>query len=270
MRLLNGAVAVELSGVALATDLAAQAARCALSVRAQVADCRVALAMGRSEATGELLRGPAIDRGAKLLARQSSSDDSDSQRGGVLLDEVQAGLLDARFDVRQTDRGLVLLGERVLGDNTRTLLGKATPCVGRERELGILEQLFDACAAESAAHAVLVTAHAGIGKSRLAQEFLRRVRDRRGRATTIWIGRGELARAGSAFGLLGQVLRGACDVRDGETMEVRRGKIRARVAERLPEDERGWVAEFLAEILGSPFSDEVACPFGLPAGTPSS
>jgi hypothetical protein len=254
VRLLNGAVAVELSGPALATDLAAQAARAALSLRAQVTR-RVALAIGRAEAAAAPLHGPAIDRAAKLLA-QLSSPQGRGGRDGVLLDEVQAGLLDARFDVRQIDGVPVLFAERVLGESTRTLLGKATPFVGREPDLGILEQLFDACAGESAAHAVLVTAQAGVGKSRLAQEFLRQVRARADRATKIWIARGDALRAGSAFGLLGQLLRGACDVRDGESIESRRDKIRTAAAARLPEGERSSVAEFLGELMGSPFPDE--------------
>jgi hypothetical protein len=54
-----------------------------------------------------------------------------------------------------------LLGEREIGDEARTLLGRPTPCVGRDRELRTLLDLVEECAAESIAHAVLVTAPAG-------------------------------------------------------------------------------------------------------------
>jgi hypothetical protein len=255
-RLLNGAVAVELTGPALATDLACDAARCALSLRSHVGGRPIALAIGSGQATGEL-RGPVIDRGARLLGQQHVAEVG---RGApVFLDEGHAGLLDARFDVRKTDAGLVLLGEREIHEQVRTLLGKATPCVGRDQEQGILQQLFEAGAAEPAANAVLVTAEAGVGKSRLAREFLRYVRAR-AQSSEIWIGRGDSLRVGSPFGLLGQVLRAACGVREGEPVAQRRDKVSGRVDERVPEPQRKTVREFLGEILDAPFPAEDSPP----------
>lgn len=256
--LLDGSMVVVLTGTTLATDLAAQAARCALALRAHASGRPIALAMGRGEVAGSVPMGRAIDRAARLLSGHLVAPD-DERGAPVMLDDTGAGLLDARFDAQEADGGFVLLGERVLGEGTRTLLGKATPCVGRERELRILEQLFDACVDEGAAQAVLVTAQAGVGKSRLAQELLRHVRDRR-EPLAVWIGRGDSQRAGSAFGLLGQALRGACGVRDGEPLEVRRQKVGARVAERVAEGERRRVTEFLGELLGAPFPDEDSPP----------
>jgi hypothetical protein len=250
-RLMGGAAIVMLTGAALATDLAAEASRCALSLQRHAPGRPIALSMGRAEITGPLPMGPAIDRAARL-ASEASAD-------GVRLDDVVAGLLDARFDVREAESSYWLLGERELGEGTRTLLGKATPCVGRELELRMLEGMFAQCVEEATAQAVLVVAPAGAGKSRLAQEFLRLVRAR-GEGAAIWIGRGDSLRAGSAFGLLGQALRGASGVRDGEAIEVRREKVRARVAEVVAEGERQRVTEFLGEILGTPFPDEDSLP----------
>jgi serine/threonine protein kinase len=50
-RLVDGSVVVMMAGTGLATDLCAQAARCALSLRAHAGGRRVALAMGRGERT---------------------------------------------------------------------------------------------------------------------------------------------------------------------------------------------------------------------------
>ena len=58
----------------------------------------------------------------------------------------------------------------------RTLLGKATVCVGRDRELALLEGTFEECVDEPVARAVLVTAAAGGGKSRLRHELVERLR----------------------------------------------------------------------------------------------
>jgi hypothetical protein len=149
--------------------------------------------------------GPAIDRAARLVGVFPKGEVA-PERVPIVLDDVTAGLLDARFDVQETPVGSVLHGERELAEGTRTLLGKATPCVGRDRELRLLEQLFDACVEEREAQAVLVTAPAGGGKSRLAQEFLRYVKES-SKPIAIWIGRGDSLRAGSAFGLLGSQRR---------------------------------------------------------------
>src|SRR5262249_25517943 len=65
-QLLNGSAAVVLSSATVATDLASQAARCALAIRALAPGCAVALALGRSETTGRLTMGPTIDRAARL------------------------------------------------------------------------------------------------------------------------------------------------------------------------------------------------------------
>ena len=57
----------------------------------------------------------------------------------------------------------------------RTLLGKPTPFVGRDRELATLEALFEECAGEPVARAVLVTGFPGAGKSRLVAEMMRQI-----------------------------------------------------------------------------------------------
>src|SRR5262249_54195492 len=93
----------------------------------------------------------------------------------IAIDEVTAGLLDARLEVVGTAAGLWLHGEQVLAKGTRTLLGMPTTCVGRDWEIATLEGLLEQCIEESSARAVLVTGPAGMGKSRIAYELLRRV-----------------------------------------------------------------------------------------------
>src|SRR5262249_33099915 len=82
----------------------------------------------------------------------------------------------------------------------------------------------------------------------------------RGQDVAIWTGRIDSLRAGSAFGLLGQVLRSALLVRDGEPLSVRRQAIEARVMQHVALPERRRVAEFLGELVGTPFPDEGSAP----------
>jgi tetratricopeptide (TPR) repeat protein len=93
-----------------------------------------------------------------------------------------------------------------------------------------------------------------MGKSRLAAELVARVRERRTQVA-VWVGRGDSLRAGSTLDLLAQALRGALGVQESAPLEERQGRIRARVAERLPAAEQARVAEFLGELAGAPFPD---------------
>ncbi|MGK4005203.1 protein kinase [Sorangium sp. So ce1036] len=254
-RLVDGSVVVMLSGTETATDLCAQAARCALALRRCAAGRRVTLAMGRGERSARSM-GPAIDRAARL---SSTTARHAAPEGAVVLDEVASGLLDARFDVRECEGVFTLHGERPLAEGTRLLLGRATPCVGRERELGMLRALLTESIEEGTAQAALVVAPPGVGKSRLAQEFLREIREQ-DEGVSVWVVRGDALRAGSPLGMLGQALRSACRIQEGEPIEARRRKLSAEIAARVSPGHRRRVEEFLGEIVGAAFPDEDSLP----------
>src|SRR5262249_52329475 len=120
---------------------------------------RIALATGKGLFAGRWPVGEVIDRAARLLRRGGGAPSA------IRIDEVTAGLLDARFDVGGGAEGLELRGEREVVETSRSLLGKPTPCVGRERELASLMSLFEQAVSEPVARAALVIADFGMGKS---------------------------------------------------------------------------------------------------------
>ncbi len=258
--LADGSLVGTLAGHGTAMDEAAQAARCALAIRARLIDVPIVLATGRGFVAGRLPMGQVIDRATRLLrgaARRAPAEGAVEHSPPIRLDDVTAGLLDSRFDVGGDDAGLVLLGEREQLEVTRKLLGKATPCVGRDRELKMLEAIFAECVAEPVARTVLVTAPAGFGKSRLRYEFVRELKKHK-EPIEIWFGRGDPMSAGSPFAILAQALRGALGIRDGEALAVRHQKLRARVARHVPSDDASRVAEFLGELVGAPFPESTS------------
>jgi tetratricopeptide (TPR) repeat protein len=256
----GGSIVATISGTGIATDQAAQAALCAIEARAAIPDRLMALATGRGEVAGRLPVGEAIDRATRMLyARRATGPgaaphDNTRRAAPISIDEVTAGLLGARFEIGGDADGLELRGERAVHEVSRTVLGKPTACVGRDRELAVLDGVFGECVEECVARVVLVTGAPGIGKSRIRDEFLRSPR-RRAEAQ-IWIARGDPSRAGSAFGLLAEALHGASGVQAGEPLGTRQKKLRARVARHVPAGDVGRVAEFLGEIAGTPFPDE--------------
>jgi len=233
----------------VATDQAAQAARCALAMRTVAKGRPMAIAMGRVESTRQLPEGDVIDRVSRLVSQLAPAS---GELPPIALDEVIAGLLDARFDVIEGDAGLMLCGERALMQGARTLLGRPTSCVGRDWELGTLAGILEACIDEPEARVAVMTAAAGMGKSRLAAEFVSRVQQGH-EDVAIWVGRGDSLRAGSTLDLLGQALRGALGIQGGEPLAERRDKIRGRVAAHVPVGDQKRVTEFLGELVGTPF-----------------
>jgi tetratricopeptide (TPR) repeat protein len=232
-----------------ATDHAARAARCALVLRGVTNGRPMAIAMGRVESIRELSSGDVLDRARRLLSQVASAPGAPAP---IALDEVIAGLLDARFEVIERGVGLMLCGERALIQGARTLLGRPTPCVGRDWELDALTGILDECIDESKIRGVMLLGPAGIGKSRLGAEFVRRAQERHGELA-IWGGRGDSLRAGSTLDLLAQALRGAIGLRGSEPLVERRDEIRIRVAERVAATEQERVTQFLGELIGAPF-----------------
>jgi tetratricopeptide (TPR) repeat protein len=247
---------------ALATDLAAKAARCAIELRARVA-APVVVATGRSTAGTRVPIGEAIDRASALVrgakkpppTKPGSGPRHRAARGkgaaipAVLVDEVTAALVDLSFDIHTTDGRPELRGEKPAA-GTRTLLGKPSPFVGRDRELAALRGYLAECTGDSVARVVLVTGEPGSGKSRLAHEWMRELRAQGG--VEILIARGDPLSAGSPFGMIAQLVRRAADVKDGEPLEARQEKLRARLATLGADATLPW----LAELAGAPLPDE--------------
>jgi tetratricopeptide (TPR) repeat protein len=245
-RMLDGTVVVTMLPRGTATDQVAQAARCALVMRSHMPGMPIAIATGRGVVAGRLPFGEVIDRAARLVRSAQTSS------GGtplVRVDETTAGLLDGRFDIGGDGGGLVLRGEREGGDELRTLLGRAMPCVGREREIGALEDLFRESVSEPCARAALVVAPSGVGKSRVRAELLRRLAEHETRVE-VWIARGDSMGAGASFGMVAQALRSAASVSAGEASAVRAQKLRARVARNVAPEETARVTAFLGEMIG--------------------
>jgi tetratricopeptide (TPR) repeat protein len=243
--LLDGSVVVLLPDEDAATDRAARAADCALALRAVEPSAPMALATGRTEVIGRLPIGLAIDRAASLLRGAA-----DAAGAGIPIDDVTAGLLDVRYELARVGAGLVLRGRRE-NEGIRTLLGRPTPCVGRETELHQLEDAFAECVDEPVARAAVVIGPAGAGKSRVRHELLERLEGQ----AQVWSAGGEPLRAGSPFGLVAELLEGTAGMLKGEPLEVRRRKLAARAGRHLAPTDAARVADFLGEIAGAPQPD---------------
>jgi class 3 adenylate cyclase/tetratricopeptide (TPR) repeat protein len=124
------------------------------------------------------------------------------------------------------------------------------PFVGREEELRLLKEMLHATARERRARLVSVTGIPGIGKSRLAWEFLKYVD---GLADTVYWHQGRCPAYGEGitFWALGEMVRMRARIAETEPAAIARSKLSATVAEFvLDDDERRWIEPRLAHLLG--------------------
>lgn len=247
------------SGKGTAGDQASRAASCALSLHA-TGNLRAALATGWMEKGALLPIGRVIDEAAALLREAVPPDGGGGDsRDGVLMDDLTADLLGPRFEVQLRGSRRLLLREHGEEEASppRLLMGKPTPTVGRDRELGLLQLTLEECIADSVARAVLVTGPPGIGKSRLLREFAERVGARdNGR---IFVARADEVSAGSSLAIAGKF------VRDAVRLPAAAGgnghaHLREYLAGCVSADRLNQLAEFLGELAGRS-SDQV--PSGL-------
>jgi len=244
--LMDGSMVVAFRGRGSATDQAARAARCALVLRNYYPQAPMVLATGRRVSPERVPVGEVVDRAAALL-RGRRGESMPTPRP-IALDEATAGLLDLRFDVRGDGSALELHGEREIVEAARTLLGKQSPCIGREREIDVLMGLLEECIGEPVARAVLLTGSPGIGKSRLRWEFLKKVQ-RRGEVQ-IWMTRGDPMRVGSPFAMIAPAIRRSAGVLDGEPTATQRHKLAARVARHVVGPDLPRITEFMTRLAG--------------------
>ncbi len=124
------------------------------------------------------------------------------------------------------------------------------PFVGRADELRLLKDLFHATGREEKARLVSVMGPAGIGKSRLAWEFLKYVDGLV--ETTYWhSGRSPAYGEGITFWALGEIIRGRCGLVEGDDEATTRHKVRETVAHWIADGaERAWIEPALLTLLG--------------------
>jgi eukaryotic-like serine/threonine-protein kinase len=237
----GGGVLLFLSGQGEANDRASQAALCALELSQRRPDLMLAVATGLADTSGEVPVGVAIDRAALLLGNAQGAT-------GVMLDEVTLGLVGLRFEVQKVEGSSMLLSARRDFDASRQLMGRPSPCVGRDRELRTLDEALNECMVEGVARVVVVTGPPGIGKSRLASEWL--ARGGRGGIVRTLFARADPVSAGSAWCMVQSLLRDSVGLREGESNAAQLVRLREQLSQLSRQGSEENVLEFLAALLG--------------------
>ena len=144
-------------------------------------------------------------------------------------------------------RALRVVSERGGRNRSETL---EAPFVGRDDELRQLKDQFHATSRDGRARLVSVIGAAGIGKTRLAWEFLKYLD---GLVETTWYhaGRSPAYGEGISFWALGEMVRERCRLLETDDQQTTRAKISETLALHVPDDsERRWIEPALLALLG--------------------
>ena len=128
--------------------------------------------------------------------------------------------------------------------------GLEPPFTGRDEELRLLKELFHATSREGRARLVSVVGPAGIGKSRLAWEFLKYID---GLVEEVWwhAGRSPAYGDGITFWALGEMVRGRCGLLETDDERTTRAKVAETLAVHVPDEaERRWIESAVLTLLG--------------------
>jgi len=241
----DGSITATLDTIGAPQQQVERAARCALRLREQVADSPIVLVSG----WGNLADASAL----QAFCDHAVAEFQYGTAEGVLVEDETSQLLSERFVSKPHDRGVVLLREEATPTQARKVLGKATTCVGRARELAMLETTFVTCAEEGESSAIIVSAPPGMGKSRVLVELLGRVKANEPDTIVLYT-RGDEISAGGALGVLRPAIRTLAGLSPADPAAEQLDQLRKRV-DRYVEDDPETTALFLAEIAGVPLDD---------------
>jgi len=223
-------------------DDAERAARTALAIRQRItSDVQTGLLpqirMGIN--SGEVVANPeGLEKGEFIIAGDAVNLAARLQQhaapGQILLGERTAQMLRSVAEIRAVpslsvkgvDRPLLAWELLTIGMPREREL-RATPFVGREEELTLLEGHLRRVRRESRGHVVTILAPAGVGKTRLVQEFRARaggIRMLRGRAVPYG--------TGVPFWSVGEAIREECGILFGDPLDAARVKL-VETAQRL-------------------------------------
>ncbi|HWQ24237.1 MAG TPA: AAA family ATPase, partial [Gaiellaceae bacterium] len=241
-------------------DDALRAARAALEMRAAVAglglEARIGIEAGEvvvDDAESTFATGEAVTLAARL---------QQAARPGEILVGPTARRLSAGALVVEDAGPLELKGLdgplrswRLLDvlDAPARPRGLRAPLVGREAELELLENTFARTVRDRRAHLFTIYGDPGVGKSRLAHEFLDGVE----RASSL-IGRALPYGEGVTYWPLGEMVKAAAGIADDDPLEEAFAKLRQCCAEEAVSDVLALASGLLVALDGERSPQEIA------------
>jgi len=193
------------------TEQALAAARCALAIRA-VCPSQLIVATGKSDASF-------VDHAVGMVM---------DSRHGVRVDSQTVALLGSRVDLEVVEGGAWLRPAQTGERTAKWMVGRGAGYLGRTVELDLLASTFASCLDDYVVRIVSIVGPPGIGKSKLAEQAVKRIARTTPNLRAIEAG----GHRGRPRGLAAAIIRAAVSVRDGDTRERALAKLKARLTHR--------------------------------------
>jgi class 3 adenylate cyclase/tetratricopeptide (TPR) repeat protein len=241
-------------------DDAQRAARAALAIRAAVDDLQLQARIGIE--AGEVVVESAESTFATGEAVNLAYRLQEAARPGEILVGPTAYRLAAASLVVEDAGTLELKGIdgplrtwRVVDilDGPVRAVGPRAPLVGRDTELDLLENTFNRSLRDRRAHLFTIYGEAGVGKSRLAREFV----DSLERASVL-VGRALPYGEGVTYWPLGEMVKAAAGISDDDPLEEAFEKLRECCAEDAVADVLGLAAGLMEALDSERSPQEIA------------
>ena len=209
-------------------DDAERALRAALEIRVAVEElgfeCRVGVEAGEvvsDEADSTFATGQAVNVGARL---QQLAEPSEILVGpgahGLAAHSVELEPAGARTLGGFSEPVAVWRAVCAFERGTRVVGTRAAPLIGREAELALLRNTFERTVRDRRAHLVTLYGEPGVGKSRLARDFVAGLGD-----TTVLVGRSLPYGEGITYWPLAEMIKASAGIADDDPSEEARGKL---------------------------------------------
>jgi len=241
-------------------DDAQRAVRAALAMRTAVSDlglrARIGIEAGElvvEDAESTFATGEAVNLAARLQQA--------AMPGEILVGPTAYKLAAASLVVEDAGpkdlKGLdgPLRAWRVVDmlDGPARSLGPRAPLVGRDSELELLENTFHRSVRDRRAHVFTIFGEPGVGKSRLAREFLDGVE-----RASVLMGRALPYGEGVTYWPLAEMVKAAAGISDDDPLEEAFEKLRDCCAEEAVADVLGLAAGLMEALEGERSSQEIA------------
>jgi class 3 adenylate cyclase len=233
-------------------DDAERAVRAALSVRDRVQGVRIAVNTGEALVTlgarpshGEaMVAGDVVNTAARLQAAAPVDGvlvgEETYRATRAAIEYVEAEAVKAKGKAVPIDAWLAVGAARDERDLSSTF-------VGRDRELALLQDVWNRVVEQRTPHLASVLGEAGIGKTRLAAEFMHAVEQAGGFTVR---GRTLPYRESSAYGAFASQLKQLCGIFESDPPEAALGKLHDTVATIVDAGAAKDVAGHLAILIG--------------------
>jgi eukaryotic-like serine/threonine-protein kinase len=246
--LVDGTLLVTCSGNATAPELAAKSARCAMALRKYSAESCTAISMGKTVVRQGLPLGKLVDETTSRLAKTGA--------GEISVDEDTAGLIGRMFAVHGHHGRWLLVDDSYATPLPVSVSNAERKFIGRDTEIDWLLQSLSKTIETSNPTVSLFVAEAGVGKTKLASEFLGLARKTIPHRYSVWQAQSDSMMAATPLAFARQLAMRTFSISEDTPKKLRRAYVTSFLTHGKSTEHAAVSIAYLAELVAASPTDE--------------